>query len=349
MFNHFIYTILLICTTFCTYTADVHAQNSPSALIKITKTPTFGLPIDCEIGENCWVMNYVDMIADDGKKTDPACQARTYDGHKGTDFMILDEATMQKGVNVIAPLDGIVSKVRDGEIDRFPTDEDLETTKTARKECGNAVMIDHGDGVQTIYCHMKENSIRVKSGQDLKKGDVIGQVGLSGFTQFPHLHFGIIKDGKITDPFTGLDNGKNCGKRKNSLWDKDVDLSYTPILIQSVGFTNDIPNLKNIERNAESLPTLNLTSDLMTFWVTLLGVQEGDKINIEIRDPNNKIFASRDIIQDKTRARQFYYTGRRTTQNPLLEGVYTGTVTISRDFKDQIISEEEFGAVLITK
>lgn len=348
MFHNFIATIFLLFAIFCSYAQGVQAQNSASPLIKITKTPTFGLPIDCEIGKDCWVMNYVDMIPDDDKKTDPACQARTYDGHKGTDFMILDEATMKKGVNVIAPLDGVVSKVRDGEIDRFPTDEDLKIIKDNRKECGNAVLMDHGDGVQTIYCHMKENSIRVKSDQKLKKGDVIGQVGLSGFTQFPHLHFGIIKDNKIIDPFTGLNNTQNCGTRKNVLWNEDVDLSYTPVLIHGVGFSDDIPDLKNIERNADSPSALNLTSDLMAFWVTLLGVQDGDQINIEIRDPNNKIFAARDIIQDKTRARQFYYTGRRTNKTPLIEGVYTGTVKISRDFKGQIISEEKFSAVLIT-
>ncbi len=348
MFHNFIPAIFLLFAVLCTYTQDVQAQQNTKPLIQITKTPTFGLPIDCEIGENCWVMNYVDMIPDDGKQTDPACQARTYDGHKGTDFMILDEATMKNGVNVIAPLDGTVTKIRDGEIDRFPTDENLETIKANRKECGNAVMMDHGNDIQTIYCHMKKDSIRVKSGQDLKKGDVIGQVGLSGFTQFPHLHFGIIKDNKIIDPFTGLDNTKNCGTRKNVLWDKEIDLSYTPILIQTVGFSNDIPNLEIIERNAQSSSTLNITSDLMAFWITLLGVQEGDKINIKIRDPNDKIFAERNITQDKTRARQFYYTGRRTAKTPLIEGVYTGVVTVLRNYKDRVISEEKFGAVLIT-
>lgn len=323
------------------------AQSSAEPFIKITKTPTFDLPIECDIGADCWVMNYVDMGADDGLNTDPACQSRTYDNHKGTDFMILDEAAMNRGVNVIAPLGGTVTKVRDGEVDRFATNEELEKTKAMRKECGNAVMIDHGENLQTIYCHLKQNSILVEQGQEVKTGDKIGQVGLSGFTQFPHLHFGIIKDKKIIDPFTGQDNNQKCGTRKSNLWNKDLDLSYRPILIQNLGFSDDIPALNKIEKNSATPESLTVNSNLLSFWVVLLGVQEGDIITIEVRDPNDKIFAQRKIIQDKTRARQFYYTGRRTTREPLSEGAYTGSVKIERDFKDQIIKEEKFNIVLI--
>ncbi len=337
---------ILSLTAFILFFNTAMAQQA-KPLIKITKTPVFDLPIDCIIGEDCWVMNYVDMGPDDEKQTDPACQARTYDGHKGTDFMILDEATMKKGVNVIAPLDGTIKKVRDGEEDRFPTEEQLEETKEQRKECGNAVLIDHGDGLNTIYCHLKKNSIKVTSGQTIKKDDVIGQVGLSGLTQFPHLHFGIIRDNEVIDPFTGQNNKQTCGTKKRSLWLDQETLQYQPFVIQNMGFDNNLPSLTDIEKDGKSAETITINSDLLTMWVMLFGVQENDTIHLTITDPNGKIFAERTIIQDKKRARQFYYTGRRTTKTPLIEGAYTGSVTIEREHKGQIIKDDQLTSILV--
>lgn len=334
-------------TTFILFFNTALAQQ-PKPLIKIKKTPFFDLPIDCIIGESCWVMNYVDMGADDGKKTDPACQERTYDSHKGTDFMILDEIAMKKGVNVIAPLDGTVTKVRDGEEDIWADEAQLKMIQDQRKECGNAVMVDHGDDFKTIYCHMKKDSIKVKPNQEIKKGDKLGEVGLSGFTQFPHLHFGILQENKIIDPFTGQQNTQSCGKRKASLWSSELDLQYQPIIIPAIGFSDNIPALDQIERDTTAPSIIPQDADLLAFWIVALGVQEGDKITLEIKDPNDKIYARRDITQDNTRARQFYYTGRRTQNEPLKEGVYTGTITIKRDYKDTVIQEEEFTAILVS-
>jgi hypothetical protein len=318
-------------------------------LIQIKKTPHFNLPLDCTLGENCWVMNYVDMGADDGKNIDPACQSRTYDAHKGTDIAILDENTMQNGVNVIAPLDGTVTKIRDGEEDLWATDDRLEEIKAKRKECGNAVMIDHGNNVETIYCHMKKNSIAVKPNQKIKAGDIIGQVGLSGLTQFPHLHFGIIKEGKIIDPFTGQNNTAPCGKKIESLWNEKLNASYQPFILHNAGFLNDIPNLSQIEKNGKSSSQIPQESNLLTFWSTLFGVREGDRITLEILDPNGKTFGRREITQDTTRARQFYYTGRKTDKNRLIEGVYTGSITIEREYKGQTLKDTKSSAVLIIK
>ena len=56
---------------------------------------------------------------------------------------------------------------------------------------GNYVVIDHGNGEFSVYCHMKEGSLRVKPGDKVKKGQVIGQVGNTGNSGAPHLHFQI--------------------------------------------------------------------------------------------------------------------------------------------------------------
>lgn len=294
-------------------------------------------------------MNYVDMGPDDDKKTDPACLNRTYDGHKGTDFMILDEKSMEKGVNVITPLAGTVTRIRDGEPDQWSTDEQLKEIKNQRKECGNAILVDHGDDLQTIYCHLKNGSVQVKPNQEVGQGDVLAQVGLSGLTQFPHLHFGIIKENQIIDPFTGQNNTQECGKKRGTLWNSDLEITYQPFVIQNLGFSTDIPALDTIEKDGSSPSEISLDSNILTFWVTLFGVQEGDDITLEIKDPNGKTFAKREVIQDKERTRQFYYAGRRTTKTPLIEGVYTGEITIKRNYKNQIIEDQKFSAILVTK
>ena len=70
---------------------------------------------------------------------------------------------------------------------------------------GNCVMINHGDGVVTLYGHME--SIAVSSGQQVSKGQTIGRVGSTGVATGPHCHFEIRVNGAQVDPapyFSGL-------------------------------------------------------------------------------------------------------------------------------------------------
>lgn len=54
---------------------------------------------------------------------------------------------------------------------------------------GNAIVIDHGQGVLTFYCHL--DKINVKKDDFVKKGEIIGNVGSTGLSTAPHLHFGL--------------------------------------------------------------------------------------------------------------------------------------------------------------
>jgi murein DD-endopeptidase MepM/ murein hydrolase activator NlpD len=63
---------------------------------------------------------------------------------------------------------------------------------------GNLVILDHGDGDRTYYAHNRK--ILVREGQAVGQGEVIAQVGRTGRTTGPHLHFEIRRGNRILDP-----------------------------------------------------------------------------------------------------------------------------------------------------
>ena len=302
-----------------------------------TEPPQLGFPVDCQLNGNCWIANYVDVDPAENSIKDFTCNAKTYDGHKGTDFALASRDAMMDGVNVLATLDGKVLRLRDGESDHVKTSEEFETLSEANKDCGNGVIIDHSDDLVTFYCHLKNGSITVKPGDEVKKGDIIAQIGQSGVAEFPHLHLALIHNDKYIDPFTGHSKEDGCGKFTDNLWEDD--LKYAPYALYDSGFANVVPDFKAID--AGTRPNENITKDSAAFiyWISFYQIEKGDKISMAVRDPNGNIFVERQIIAEKNRARQHYYTGRKLANIELKPGTYTATTTIKKKGHEPISVE----------
>ena len=63
---------------------------------------------------------------------------------------------------------------------------------------GNYVIISHGGGLQTLYGHL--SSYSVKAGDSVSQGMVIAKSGNTGYSTGPHLHFGVYRNGVMTNP-----------------------------------------------------------------------------------------------------------------------------------------------------
>lgn len=115
------------------------------------------------------------------------------DFHKGIDLIDKNE----KNDHIIAFEDGIVIETRDSV-------EGYDATKSA----GNYVYIKHDNNYTTRYLHMKLGSVRVKKGDKVKKGSIIGYTGATGYVTGTHVHFEIRNNNIAEDPLPYLE-GKN--------------------------------------------------------------------------------------------------------------------------------------------
>jgi murein DD-endopeptidase MepM/ murein hydrolase activator NlpD len=99
------------------------------------------------------------------------------------------------GRRVLAAKDGTVVSVRGDMAENVPG----ESTNTANPG-GNVVVINHGNNQFGYYAHLKPFSVTVKPGAQVRAGDVLGEVGNSGDSREPHLHFHVMNN---ADPAAG--------------------------------------------------------------------------------------------------------------------------------------------------
>lgn len=95
------------------------------------------------------------------------------------------------GAEAHAVADGVVTEVKDGIPQNIPGANSRAVPITLETVGGNHVIIDIGGGHYAFYAHLQPGSIRVKLGEKVRRGQVVGLVGNSGNSTEPHLHFHI--------------------------------------------------------------------------------------------------------------------------------------------------------------
>lgn len=118
-----------------------------------------------------------------GNRTDPITGEKDF--HPGLDI------SADKGDPVYATADGKV------------------VNASAAGNYGNLVILDHGYGLETRYGHL--SAFKVKMGQPVKRGDLIGLVGSTGRATGPHLHYEVRANGRILNPLQLLQSPRRTG------------------------------------------------------------------------------------------------------------------------------------------
>ncbi len=104
----------------------------------------------------------------------------------------MEEWTSHRGIDFIAKGSKDVKAVADGKVESVTVDD----------EYGTKIVIDHGNGLKSIYSSLAENTA-VKKGDSVKKGTKIGEASDSFYLEWkegPHVHFEMTKDGKNVSP-----------------------------------------------------------------------------------------------------------------------------------------------------
>ena len=116
--------------------------------------------------------------------------------------------------------------------------DNVSRERIAGPKCGNGVEINHGR--ETQYCHLKQDRILVTVGEHVGGAIQLGLIGLSGQTEFSHVHFAVRHEGQVIDPFTGRSNTAGCGVPHRSLW-RDPSLSYEDVALYYISFASAEP------------------------------------------------------------------------------------------------------------
>lgn len=293
--------------------------------------PELSLPLACEPQVTCFIQSYMD-VDPTAVARDFSCGSATYDTHNGVDFRLLSAAAAKPGVSVLAAADGVVKGMRDGMTDAFLKEIGADAVKG--RECGNGMVIDHGDGWETQYCHLKKGSVAVKSGQSVKRGERLGDVGFSGSADFAHVHLSVRHNGKPVDPFfPGADAGA-CDRQAKGpgLWRENVAAAfpYRNGELIAAGFAGAPVAHAALELDHLAVAPLEPSAAALVVYVRFLNLLKDDRIRIVIVGPNGSIFDQPSEPLATNKATYTQIGGRKRQSAVWPSGKYEGRIELLR-------------------
>ncbi|OUS14207.1 hypothetical protein A9Q97_04215 [Rhodospirillales bacterium 47_12_T64] len=306
--------------------------NLPSA-------PLLTFPVVCDTSTDCFIQHYFDYDPGPGA-LDHTCGILTYNGHKGIDIRVSSPEWKETGFPVISAEKGKIEIVRDGISDRALNQEEVKSSRGKTPKLSNTVVINHGNGWRSHYGHLRRGSVIVREGQEVSRGSLLGLVGLSGSTSFPHLHFSLSYKGQIIDPFTGMTAQEGCeaAATGRSYWSAEANakLGYKNGGVFKTGFSDHFPSYEELDIQNFGIEAFSPNTTEFYFWVRLWGIREGDQEELTILLPDGDVYkrngqVEKSFVQGQ---RGFYYS----RSIPLPTGIYEVNYKLRRT-KNKSISE----------
>jgi murein DD-endopeptidase MepM/ murein hydrolase activator NlpD len=235
------------------------------------------------------------------------------------------------GVEVLASASGRVLRTRDGALDGAFRKSAREAVRDV--ECGNGVVIEHAEQWETQYCHMASGSLQVKAGDLVKRGQPLGRVGLSGLTEYPHLHFTVRYRSMIADPFAYGAAADSCGGGE-LLWDPSLQaqLAYRERAILNAGFASGPVTMDSIEDGKAERELPSADAPAIVAFVRSIGLKAGDVQWLAVRDPAGHVIAqNRAAPLENNKAQVMLFTGTKRPSDGWDRGTYKATYVVERD------------------
>ncbi len=235
---------------------------------------------------------------------------------------------------VVAPLDGKVVRTFDNIDDNEIGEVNLN------KNWGNTIIIEHTDGLYSSLSHLVPGSIKVKIGEDVKKGQVLAKCGNSGRSPHPHLHFQFQQTDKLGDKTLSFPIAHFYEKLNGKYHLK----------------TFDFPNEKGLVRNIEPHETLTKAfkfqlGDEFNINYTLNGKTQTESWEVKVDILNNMYIESNNksvafiYPQDKV----FYMANFVGNKKCALYFFYILSISVPLGYIENLTWEDNYPIAITTK
>jgi hypothetical protein len=179
---------------------------------------------------------------------------------------------------------------------------------------------------------MAKGSVRVRTGQNVEAGAVLGRVGMSGDAEFPHLHFSLRRGTDKIDPFASGAPAGACSGGK-SLWsDKAAAaLAYRSPAVLNAGFAPMPVSMDDVESGRAADAKLAQDSPNLLAFVRAIGLRQGDIQVLTMRGPGGAAFARTEVPPlDADKAQWLQFVGKKRTAGTWPRGVYEAQYEVKR-------------------
>lgn len=330
---------------------EIEASRAKLALPKAGAHPLFQWPLRAARGYSDpgfeTIVNFVDQdSAFPDKLKDYNCGARTYDqasgyNHRGIDISLWPDSwnVMEaRHVEIVAAAPGTIVFKSDGNFDRNCKFNDL---------MWNAVYVQHDDGSIAWYGHMKNGSLTVKPiGSRVVVGEFLGNVGSSGNSSGPHLHFETYDAAhNLIDPYAGP-----CNTRNSDTW-WAAQPAYNRTQVNRVITASAVPVFGTCGANGqnETPGNLNVASAFapggrIYFTALVRDAQAGQSVAYTVRQPNGSVYTTYNVGPlDQSYVAAYFYVAYQVPAN-VPEGIWSVEATLAGTSARQSFAVNAAGA-----